>query len=104
MIVLLYPASARGAFRHRHERRKRDAMDAERGEANLVKPRTAKACGPGTPGLVLSLQIGDVGPLGPTRRDLQATVTNKVMDTGESTLHALTPSRREGRMFRLNLW
>jgi hypothetical protein len=34
--------------------------------------RTAKACGPGTPGLVLSLR--DVS---------QATVTNKVMDTGE---------------------
>jgi hypothetical protein len=27
--------------------------------------RTAKACGPGTPGLVLSLRDRDVGPSGP---------------------------------------
>jgi hypothetical protein len=34
----------------------------------------------------------------------EATVTNKVMDTEESAQQALTPSRREGRVFRLNLW
>jgi hypothetical protein len=49
--------------------------------------RTAKACGPGTPGLVLSAQ-GD---------DLRATVTNKVMDTGESTQISRKPSCRECR-------
>ena len=31
--------------------------------------------------------------------DLQATVTNKVMDTGESTEQPLTPLRRECRCF-----
>ena len=36
--------------------------------------RTAKACGPGTPGLVLRSQV----------MILRTTVTNKVMDTGES--------------------
>jgi hypothetical protein len=39
-----------------------------------------------------------------SRETREATVTNKVMDTGESTKQPLTPSRREGRMFRLNLW
>jgi len=58
------PASIRGALRDRHERGKRDAMDAERRETNVVT-RTAKACGPGTPGLVLSLRDRDVGPIGP---------------------------------------
>ena len=37
--------------------------------------RTAKSCGPGTPGLVLSL----------AEMIREATVTNKVMDTGAST-------------------
>jgi hypothetical protein len=55
--------------------------------------RTAEACGPGTPGLVLSLR--DVS---------QATVTNKVMDTGESTHNAVKPLRREGRIVSADLW
>jgi len=42
------------------------------------QPRTQKSCGSGTPGLVLSLP--DVW---------QATVTNKVMDTGKSTKDAV---------------
>jgi len=46
----------------------------------------AKACGPGTPGLVLSLQVGDVGPSARRAGSLQVMVTNKVMDTGESAL------------------
>jgi hypothetical protein len=54
--MLCYPASTRGAFRHRHERWKRDAVDAERHEAN-VATQTAKSCGPGAPGLALSLQV-----------------------------------------------
>ena len=37
--------------------------------------RTAKSCGPDAPGLASSLQM----------MILQATVTKKVMDTGEST-------------------
>jgi hypothetical protein len=49
--------------------------------------RTAKSCGPGTPGLVLSL----------AEIIREATVTNKVMDTGESTKQLLKPLRRECR-------
>jgi hypothetical protein len=54
--ILRYPASTRGAFRHRHERWKRDAVDAERHEAN-VATRTTKSCGPGAPWLALSLSM-----------------------------------------------
>ena len=76
-------ASQRGVTANRHETWARDAMDAEVSSARAFcadeRPsRTAKACGPGTPGLVLSLR--DVS---------QATVTNKVMDTGESTYNAV---------------
>jgi hypothetical protein len=51
-------------------------------------PRTAKPCGPGTPGLALSFarRFADDGDY-------------KVMDTGESTEQPLTPSRRECRCF-----
>jgi len=55
--------------------------------------RTAKSCGPGAPGLAPSLEM-----------ILKATVTKKVMDTGESAKQPLTPSRREGRHFPVNLW
>ena len=47
--------------------------------------RTAKSCGPGAPGLALSLRIGDVGPSGPTRRDPAGDGDYEVTDTGEST-------------------
>jgi hypothetical protein len=83
-----HPASIRGTLRDRHERGKRDAMDAERRETN-VATRTAKSCGPGAPGLASSVRV----------TNLQATVTNKVMDTGESTKQPLTPLRRECRCF-----
>src|SRR5262249_20799947 len=52
-----------------------NAVDAICVARRATRMRTAKACGPGTPGLVLSLR-GD---------SPRATVTNKVMDTGEST-------------------
>jgi hypothetical protein len=71
MLVSAHPASIRGAFRHRHERGKRDAMDAlvsrgerrESGRRNRVvliprrwgqvlgdNPRATVAIKPGTPG------------------------------------------------------
>jgi hypothetical protein len=67
------PDPARGAFGQSSPNAVRDAMDAFIRQTCGVM-RTAKACGSGTPGLVLSLR--DVS---------QTTVTNKVMDTGEST-------------------
>jgi hypothetical protein len=50
--------------------------------------RTAKTCGPGTPGLVLSAQ--DVC--------LACDGDYEVTDTGESTVISRKPSRREGRV------
>jgi hypothetical protein len=52
--------------------------------------RTAKTCGPGTPGLVLSLEFDE----------LKATVTNKVMDTGESTEKAVNRCAGNAGLFR----
>jgi hypothetical protein len=40
---------------------------------------------------------------GPTRRDLQATVTNKVMDTGESAPISVNTIVQGMSMFRLHL-
>jgi hypothetical protein len=53
-----------------------------------VRLRTAKSCGPGAPGLALSL------------RDIFAgDGDSEVMDTGESAKRPLKPSRRECRLF-----
>jgi hypothetical protein len=54
-------ASQRGVTANRHETWARDAMDAlgvERASSARTNDarRTAEACGPGTPGLVLSLR------------------------------------------------
>src|SRR6185312_873861 len=52
-LSLAYPASARGAYRDRHGRWKRDAVDAWVVSALVARTkqswRTAKACGPGPP-------------------------------------------------------
>jgi hypothetical protein len=68
MILLPRPASMK-----RGERVvtivRRDAMDVVMPRDERRSRHAAKACGPGAPGLVLSLRIGDVGPSGPTRRD-----------------------------------
>ena len=47
------PAPTRGAFRDRHGRWERDAMDAACCRTNNTS-RTAKSCGPGAPRLALS--------------------------------------------------
>jgi hypothetical protein len=71
----------RGALRPIVTKRgSRDAMDEEVSRARFLARtndifRTAKSCGPDAPGLSLSLR--EMIP--------RATVTNKVMDTGEST-------------------
>ena len=75
------------------KRRARDAMDARRRQTYDAM-RTAKSCGPGTPGLVLSPQV----------TSLRSTVTNKVMDTGESTSISVKTIARGMSMFRLHLW
>jgi hypothetical protein len=49
--------------------------------------RTAKACGPGTPGLVPSVQV----------TSLQATVTERSWTPGRARTTPLKPLRREGR-------
>src|SRR6202007_1819694 len=90
------PPPCRGAYRDRHGRWKRDAMDAERHETNAA-PRTAKPCGPGAPGLALNLLISDVAPSGPTRRDPQATVTIRSRTPGRARNKPLTTLHREGR-------
>jgi hypothetical protein len=56
--------------------------------------RLAKACGPGTLGLVLSLR----------KTIPRATVTIRSRTPGRARTTPLTPSRREGRVSRLNLW
>ena len=78
-------------------------MDAKARETNAPM-RTTKACGPGIPWLMPSLLIGDVGPSGPTRRDRPATVTNKVMDTGESAQQIVNTIAQGMPMLRLHLW
>jgi hypothetical protein len=47
----------RGAYRGRHGRGARDAMDAAASHDGWRLPRSAKACGPGTPTLVPSLRM-----------------------------------------------
>ena len=57
--IVRHPGPHRGAFRDRHERRARDAMDAEARSANILRgrtalTRTAKSCGPDAPTLASS--------------------------------------------------
>jgi hypothetical protein len=54
------PVSTRGAFRDRHGRRKRDAMDAVAPEDEGCSPRTAKPCGPDAPTLASSFAESSV--------------------------------------------
>ncbi len=54
------PASIRGAFRDRHERWVRDAVDALATQDGRRSKRTAKSCGPGIPTLMSSLRGDDL--------------------------------------------
>ena len=56
MIISPYPASAGGAYRDRHGRGRRDAMDAV-GATTKRQTRTAKSCGPDPPTLGSSLRV-----------------------------------------------
>jgi hypothetical protein len=86
-------ANQRGVAANRHETWARDAMDAmvlsARSPRGRTTPwRTAEACGPGAPGLVLSAQDDD----------LRATVTMRSRTPGRARTTPLTPLRREGRV------
>jgi len=86
VIVCAHPASTGGAFRDRHERGRRDAVDA----------RAAQTSGAGADGQVVWSRSPDAGikPCGTFRR---VTVAKKP-DTGESTKQPLKPLRRECRV------
>src|SRR4051812_19046937 len=56
MIDCRRPAFTRGAFRDRHERGRRDAMDAVRATTRRGS-RTAKSCGPDPPTLGSSPRV-----------------------------------------------
>ena len=63
-------------------------MDAGCVARRATQLRTAKACGPGTPGLVLSAQA----------MTLRVTVTMRSRTPGRARTTPLTPLRREGRV------
>jgi hypothetical protein len=54
-----HPATTRGAYRDRHGRRQRDAMDARNFTGRVSLPRTAKARGPDLPTLGSSFAADD---------------------------------------------
>ena len=72
-ISLAIPAHTQGAFRDRHERRARDAMDAGGAADESAYLRTAKSCGPDAPTLASS--FAEATP--------RATVANKPGHRGE---------------------
>jgi len=84
MIVSVHPASTGGAYRDRHGRRKRDAVDAGMLSALARRRkhpwRTAKACGPDLPTLGSSLRA--TSP--------QATVATKPGHRGERAISVKT--------------
>jgi len=57
-----HPAAARGAYRDRHGRRQRDAMDAGSFTGRVLLPRTAKARGPDLPTLGSSFAVSRCRP------------------------------------------
>jgi hypothetical protein len=71
-ISLAIPSSLRGAFRDRHGRWERDAMDAGGAADERADLRTAKSCGPDAPTLASS-----------RRSNPPATVANKPGHRGE---------------------
>jgi hypothetical protein len=89
------PRSSRGAFRDRHERWARDAMDALAATDERGLGRTAKSCGPDVSTLTLSWrQCFRIAPTTVTKRPI----------TEESAKETVKPSRRECRTVSANLW
>jgi hypothetical protein len=89
-----HPASIRGAFRDRHERWVRDAVDAGGAFDESAVLRTAKSCGPDIPTLISSLRDDDLASDG----------DNKPGSPGRARRKPLKPLRREGRIDPVNLW
>src|SRR6202012_2732304 len=89
VIYFAHPASTRGAYRDRHGRWKRDAMDAAARARRTRAERTAKPCGPGPPMLGSSCAKQMVRP---------TTGANKPVPRGEHGV-SRKPLRREGRCF-----
>src|SRR5215813_10847065 len=87
------PAPSRGALRDRHEYWARDAMDAGSACDERGSWRTVKSCGPGAPGLALSLQV----------MILQATVTKRSWTPGRARSSVNTIAQGMS-VTRLNLW
>src|SRR5438105_5574914 len=79
------PPRSRGAFRDRHERWVRDAVDVGGAADESADLRTAKPCGPDAPTLASSW-----------RSDPQAMVARKPGHQGEHVI-SRKPLRREGR-------
>ena len=86
------PPRSRGAFRDRHERWVRDAVDVGGAADESADLRTAKPCGPDAPTLASSW-----------RSDPQAMVARKPGHQGERVI-SRKPLRREGRIVSANLW
>ena len=60
VFLHLIPPRPRGAYRDRHERGVRDAVDADGSMKTSEPMRTAKSCGPGLPTLRLSSRDDDL--------------------------------------------
>jgi len=93
------PPPMRGALRDRHECWKRDAMDAF-----VSSDVRHDADGQGVwawrpSGRCQAYASDDVGPSGPTRRNVKVTVTQKPVSPGRARYRPLTPLRRECRCF-----
>ena len=78
-----HPGPHQGAFRDRHERRARDAMDAGGAADESAYLRTAKSCGPDAPTLASSCR----------RRDLRGDGGKQARSPGRARNKLLKPSR-----------
>ena len=87
-----HPAAARGAYRDRHGRRQRDAMDAGHFTRRVWLPRTAKARGPDLPTLGSSLAVSRCRPYrADTLRSARRRWLKSPVHRGERADRPLTP-------------
>jgi len=86
---------ARGAYRDRHGRWARDAVDALATRDERCVRRTAKSCGPDAPTLVSSFAEAMSALMGPTRRDPRDDGGKRARSPGRARRKPLKPLRRE---------
>jgi len=87
-----HPAAARGAYRDRHGRRQRDAMDAGSFTGRVLLPRTAKARGPDLPTLGSSFAVSRCRPYRTdTLRSARRRWLKSPVHRGERADRPLTP-------------